>query len=74
MMKAAPTAEVCNGLDDDCNGQVDDGAACPEDQACVKGACVAEKKGCCCSTFDGLSLLALAVVLRARRRPTAPPA
>jgi len=24
-----PTPEVCNGLDDDCNGVVDDGIVCP---------------------------------------------
>jgi hypothetical protein len=72
--QGAPSAEVCNGLDDDCNGQVDDGATCPQGQACVKGACVAAKKGCGCSSLDGAGLLALAAVWRARRRPTAPPA
>ncbi len=37
----APKAEACNGLDDDCNGKVDDGATCPTagDQ-CVNGRCV----------------------------------
>ena len=34
-------AELCNAIDDDCNGKVDDGAICPPDQTCIKGACVA---------------------------------
>jgi hypothetical protein len=34
-----PAAETCNGKDDDCDGVVDDGAACPDGQACVDGAC-----------------------------------
>lgn len=34
------TAEVCNGLDDNCNGAVDDGATCPSGQTCSGGACV----------------------------------
>ncbi len=32
--------ETCNGLDDDCNGVVDDGAPCPGTQVCSRGACV----------------------------------
>jgi hypothetical protein len=32
--------ETCNGLDDDCNGVVDDGAVCPTGQVCDKGTCV----------------------------------
>jgi hypothetical protein len=35
-----PQAEVCNGMDDDCNGIVDDGAVCPAGQICTNGACV----------------------------------
>jgi MYXO-CTERM domain-containing protein len=37
-----PSPEVCNGVDDNCDGQVDNGATCPEpgDQ-CVNGKCVA---------------------------------
>jgi hypothetical protein len=35
-----PSAELCNGLDDDCNGVVDDGALCSAGTACVNGACV----------------------------------
>ncbi len=37
-----PTAEVCNGLDDDCNGSVDDDAYCPNpDGLCDRGRCLA---------------------------------
>lgn len=32
--------ETCNGLDDDCDGEVDNGATCPGDQICHRGACV----------------------------------
>jgi hypothetical protein len=35
-----PSAEVCNGLDDNCNGKVDDGATCPNGQVCSRGRCV----------------------------------
>jgi hypothetical protein len=34
-------AEACNAFDDDCNGLTDDGAPCPEDKICDRGACVA---------------------------------
>jgi RHS repeat-associated protein len=27
----APRAEICNGLDDDCNGRADEGRTCPDD-------------------------------------------
>jgi Cys-rich repeat protein len=36
-----PQAETCNGIDDDCNGQVDEGALCPMGQLCHQGACAA---------------------------------
>jgi hypothetical protein len=37
-----PHPEACNGLDDDCNGTVDDGATCPvAGDVCVNGQCVA---------------------------------
>ena len=37
-----PSPDTCNGVDDDCNGQVDDGATCPETtDVCVNGRCVA---------------------------------
>ena len=35
-----PATETCNGLDDDCNGSVDDGAMCPAGQVCDRGRCV----------------------------------
>jgi hypothetical protein len=35
----APT-ETCNGLDDNCNGQVDEGNPCPEEYVCQQGTCV----------------------------------
>lgn len=37
-----PGAEVCNGVDDDCNGKIDDGATCPNPgEKCHRGRCVA---------------------------------
>jgi MYXO-CTERM domain-containing protein len=38
----APTAESCNGIDDDCNGVVDDPSPglCPPDQECTGGRCM----------------------------------
>ncbi len=33
-------AEVCDAIDNDCNGQVDDGDLCPKDQICLRGSCV----------------------------------
>ncbi|MBM4380886.1 MAG: hypothetical protein FJ086_16530, partial [Deltaproteobacteria bacterium] len=39
---AQPGTESCNGLDDDCDGTADDGAAlCGEGQACQAGSCAA---------------------------------
>lgn len=35
-----PRAEVCDAIDNDCNGEVDDGKLCPTDQICLKGSCV----------------------------------
>jgi len=33
--------EVCNGLDDDCDGIIDNGKGlCPSGQVCFKGQCV----------------------------------
>jgi MYXO-CTERM domain-containing protein len=32
--------EVCDGLDNDCNGMVDDNAPCPNNQVCDRGVCV----------------------------------
>ncbi len=35
-----PQAESCDNVDNDCNGQVDDGQLCTADQVCVRGKCV----------------------------------
>jgi MYXO-CTERM domain-containing protein len=37
-----PRAESCDGVDEDCNGAIDDGAACPPGRACREGVCVEE--------------------------------
>jgi hypothetical protein len=34
-----PGAEICNGKDDDCDGNIDDEAPCPEGNSCIEGAC-----------------------------------
>ncbi|HEX6764672.1 MAG TPA: hypothetical protein VF103_04325 [Polyangiaceae bacterium] len=36
-----PKDETCNNIDDDCDGDVDDGDLCPADEVCVRGQCVA---------------------------------
>ena len=39
-----PAAEVCNGVDDDCNDEIDDGV-CNDNDPCTKDSCVPES-GC----------------------------
>lgn len=34
------SAEACDGLDNDCDGQIDDSATCPSGFICDRGACV----------------------------------
>jgi hypothetical protein len=34
-----PTEEVCNFLDDDCDGELDEGDLCPAGQQCLAGSC-----------------------------------
>ena len=43
-----PTVESCNGLDDDCDGTVDDEAPCPDGLKCADGECVED-----CTPVDG---------------------
>ena len=76
-----PTAEVCDGADNDCNGETDEGEAlCLEGFTCQDGQCVeggSTKKGSSASSCSGggggsvdlmlvLALLALGLVLRRR--------
>ncbi len=35
-----PQAEICNGLDDDCNGEIDEGQLCGVNQQCLNGLCI----------------------------------
>ncbi len=40
MSTGAPAGtEECNGIDEDCNGLVDDGEVCPDGEMCISGGC-----------------------------------
>ncbi|MBU1382068.1 SUMF1/EgtB/PvdO family nonheme iron enzyme [Myxococcota bacterium] len=34
-----PTSEICNGIDDDCNGNIDEGDICPVNEICYNADC-----------------------------------
>ena len=49
--EVTPQSETCNGKDDDCNGQVDNGALCPGGRSCQHGRCCEPEFYTC--TIDG---------------------
>ncbi len=49
--EVTPRSETCNGQDDDCNGQVDNGATCPGTDLCQHGGCCRREWNSC--TIDG---------------------
>ena len=49
----APSKEVCDNLDNDCDGQVDGDIACDDGQACTKDACDGATKSCTNTAQDG---------------------
>lgn len=46
--------EICDGIDNDCNGAVDDGATCSGNQICDRGRC-SDRCGTDFPCYDGLS-------------------
>jgi hypothetical protein len=40
-----PATETCDGLDNDCNGDTDEGDLCPANEVCDKGSCVPKCTG-----------------------------
>src|SRR6185436_14634229 len=42
--------ETCDGRDNDCNGDVDDGATCPSGNTCKGGACTCPPENLCGGT------------------------
>jgi hypothetical protein len=62
-----PQPETCNGLDDNCDGQIDEGALCPAEQHCQLGQCQAPAVA---SAAAGQSTSVTGTdVLRHRRKP-----
>src|SRR5262249_21466510 len=37
--QCVPSPEICNGLDDNCNGQIDEGVSCDDGNACTVDSC-----------------------------------
>ena len=53
-----PPAEVCNGLDDDCDGRVDDGFECirGSSEVCTVGSCTGSRTCSASCTWSGCDL------------------
>ncbi|TNE50366.1 MAG: hypothetical protein EP343_08555 [Deltaproteobacteria bacterium] len=47
-----PAKEICNGKDDDCDGTVDNGNLCPNNQPCNNGICGTPEPGCADGTRE----------------------